>query len=501
MKTRQTARVLYTVLFTACFTPVLFAASIPPNWPQFRGPNASGVADGAKPPIHFGPTTHLRWKTAVPAGVSSPIVWGDRVFVTALAEDKLVTLAFDCTSGRELWRRVAPTDKIERCHGFSSPAASTPCTDGERVYAYFGSYGVIAYDFEGKEAWRRPFARLPIRYGTSTSPILAGGHLILQRDGNSADAQLIALAPMTGETVWESPRPTAGACYSTPMVWQHHDVEELIVQGKGRVAAYSLDGNGPKWWVRGWGYSAVTTPVAGDDMLFAGGAGLGDPTEPEDPLLNWDNLIRDYDANGDGQLAIAEIPASLVWHQRKEVPKGVPGSTLSMQVLFRGFVDRDKNKIATRAEWDADVAYATDKFNADRFVGIRPGGETDSTDSHVKWETTQGLSEMPSALFYRGRLHFIENGGKWSVVEPKTGKRLVDRERLGAGGQAVASPVAANGHIYVVNARGTVTVLRAGDTLDVVARNKLGERVRTTPAIAGDALYVRTAKHLWAFAD
>ncbi len=160
------------------------------------------MADGAKPPIHFGPTTHLRWKTAVPAGVSSPIVWGDRVFVTALAEDKLVTLAFDCTSGRELWRRVAPTDKIERCHGFSSPAASTPCTDGERVYAYFGSYGVIAYDFEGKEAWRRPFARLPIRYGTSTSPILAGGHLILQRDGNSADAQLIALAPMTGETVW-----------------------------------------------------------------------------------------------------------------------------------------------------------------------------------------------------------------------------------------------------------------------------------------------------------
>ncbi len=125
---------------------------------------------------------------------------------------------------------MAPAEKLESCHEFSSPAASTPCTDGERVYASFDSFGVLAYAFDGTELWRRAFERLPSEYGTATSPILAGGCLILQHDGNSTNAQLIALAPATGKTVWESLRPLAGSCYSTPMVWRHGGVEELIVQ-------------------------------------------------------------------------------------------------------------------------------------------------------------------------------------------------------------------------------------------------------------------------------
>ena len=106
---------------------------------------------------------------------------------------------------------------------------------------------------------------------------------------------------------------------------------------------------------------------------------------------------------------------------------------------------------------------------------------------------------MPSPLFYRGRVCFVRDGGMWTVLDPKTGKRLLDRERLGTGGQAVASPIAANGFIYTVNESGTFTVLRAGDTLDVAAVNRLGESVRCTPTIAGDTLYVRAAEHLWAF--
>ena len=102
-------------------------------------------------------------------------------------------------------------------------------------------------------------------------------------------------------------------------------------------------------------------------------------------------------------------------------------------------------------------------------------------------------------MFYRGRVHFLRDGGLWTVVDPKTGKHILDRERLGTGGQAVASPIAANGYIYTVNESGVFTVVRAGDTFDVVAVNKLGESVRSTPAIAGESLYVRTAGHLWAF--
>jgi outer membrane protein assembly factor BamB len=487
------------LIITAAVCCVAQLAAAAANWPQFRGPNASGIAEGAKPPVHFGATSNLLWKTAVPPGVSAPIVWGDRIFLTALASNQLTTLAYDARNGRELWRRVAPAEKIESCHEFSSPAASTPCTDGQRVYAYFGSFGLLAYDFAGKEIWRRPFERLPTQYGTATSPILAGGRLLLQRDGDNTNAQLIALAPDTGKTLWEAPRPLAGASYSTPMVWRHDGIEELLVQGKGRLAAYDLGGGAPKWWVRGWGFTAVTTPVAGDGLLFAGGSGLGDPTEPSDPLMNWNKLIADYDANKDGQLAIDEVPESLIWHIRKELPKEVPGNSFPMRNLLGWFIDENKDKIITKAEWDASEAFVKDKFNADRFVAIRPGGKDDSTETHVSWETTRGLSEMPSPLFYQGRVHFIRDGGLWTVIEPKTGRRILDRERLGIGGQVVASPIAANGYIYIVNEPGTFAVLRAGDRLEVAAVNKLGETVRSTPAIAGDKLFVRSKEHLWAF--
>lgn len=496
--TTPIARMRTVVICFFAFAGALCSAK--EHWPQFRGPNASGVAEDARPPLHFGPETNLLWKTAVPRGLSAPVVWGDRIFLTALENNQLITLAFNAGTGQELWRRVAPAEKIENCHSFSSPAASTPCTDGERVYAYFGSFGVLAYDFSGKEIWRRPFERLPSMYGTATSPILAGGQLILQRDGDSTNAQLIALAPATGKTVWESPRPLAGACYSTPMVWRHDGVEELMVQGKGRVAAYSLDGGEPRWWVKGWGFTAVTTPVAGDGMLFVGGSGLGDPSEPTDPIMTWGNLIT-YDANKDGQLALEEIPTDLTWHIRKEIPREVPGNSFPIRGMLGWFVDENKDKIITKAEWEASEAFTKDKFNADRFVAVRPGGKDDSTDTHVAWETTKGLSEMPSPLFYRGRVYFIRDGGMWTVTEPKTGKRLLDRERIGIGGQSVASPVAADGRIYVVNEPGTFAVLRAGDSLDVLAVNKLGESVRASPALVGDRLYVRSAEHLWAFGE
>ena len=499
MKKKRAVAALIAGMLCSCIQILMAAAPSSPTWPQFRGPNASGVADQGRPPINFGPGTNLQWRVSVPPGISAPVVWGNRIFLTALSSNQLITLAYDSSNGREVWRRAAPAKTIEHCHDFSSPAASTPCTDGQKVYAYFGSFGLLAYDFEGKEIWRHELERLPSQYGTATSPILANGQLILQRDGDSTNAQLLAIAPADGKTLWESPRPLVGACYSTPMVWQHDGIEELIVQGKGRLAAYDLRGGEPKWWVRGWGFSAVTTPVVGDGILFAGGSGMGDPAGPQDPLFDWKKLVADYDANKDGQLALGEVPESVVWQIRKEIPIDVPGNGFPMRNLLAAFVDADKNGKITQAEWDAMDAFSKDKFNADRFVAIRPGGRDDSTMTHVEWETTKGLSEMPSPLFYQGRLHFLRDGGLWTVVEPKTGRRLLDRERLGSGGQAIASPIAANGYIYTVNESGTFTVVRAGDTLNVVAINKLGESVRTTPAISGQSLYVRSSGHLWAF--
>ncbi len=189
----------------------------------------------------------------------------------------------------------------------------------------------------------------------------------------------------------------------------------------------------------------------------------------------------------------------MIYNYRKELPMETPANTITIRNVMRVFADSNHDDIVTKAEWDATTAYSKDKINADRFVAIRPVGNDDSTETHVAWETARGVSEMPSPLFYEGRIHFIRDGGLWSVLEAKTGKRLVDRERLGIGGQAVASPIAANGYIYVVSETGTFAVLRSGDLLEIVAVNKLDESVRSTPVVAGNTLYIRTADHLWAF--
>jgi outer membrane protein assembly factor BamB len=470
------------------------------DWPRFRGPNGSGVAQNAQPPIEFGPAKTVLWKSDVPRGLSSPIVTNNRVFLTALVDNQLVTFAYDAANGRELWRQVAPAETIEKTHEFSSPAAATPCTDGKHVFVYFNSYGALAYDLAGNEVWRNPLKTLPVRYGSASSPVLVGDLLIVQRDASSADAEILALDAATGEQRWSVPRPPGGGSHSTPMVWRHDGGEDLMVLGTGRLAALNPSDGQTRWWVNGWGFVAITTPIVAGDVLLAGGGGVGDPAEPRDPLFNWPKLIAEYDANKDGRLAIDEVPQSLGLHVRKEVPKEAPGNFMSLRSIMSSFMDRDNNKIISKLEWELTIAFMTDRQNADLLVAIRPGGKDDATKTHVAWETTRALPEMPSPLVYDNRLYLIRSGGLLSVIEPATGKRIADRHRLNAGGLYVASPVGANGHIYLVNDAGSFTVLRAGDTVDVVAQNDLNETVRATPAISGDTFFVRTEKHLWAFA-
>lgn len=472
------------------------------SWPQFRGPNGAGIAaDAARPPVAFGPEKNVRWKTAIPRGVSSPIVSGDRVFVTGVAEGAIVTLALDAKDGRELWRKALPAAKLETVHAFSSAAAATPCTDGERVYVYANSFGVVAYDFTGQELWRRPMPEQKVQHGAGNSPILAGGKLIVLRDGNNAESHLLALEPATGATAWDAPRPFARNSHATPMVWQHDGIEELIVKGRGRVAGYDLANGEIRWWVNGWGNAAIATAVVGDGLLFTGSRGLGDPSEPPPPELNWADLVAAHDANQDGVLALEEVPIEVKWHIRKEVPITAVGNTIGIRNLLRLYIDGNKDGKVTKEEWDTGMADTLSPQQRDRFVAIRPGGKGDVSETHVAWETTKGLNEMPSPLYYRGRVYVVADGGRMSVFRPTDGERLLDRQPLNAPGQYVGSPIAANGYVYVVSEAGTVVVLRAADTLEIAARNELGESVRSTPAIVGRTIYVRALERLWAFAE
>jgi outer membrane protein assembly factor BamB len=463
------------------------------QWPRFRGLNGAGVADADKPPTTFGASTSLLWKTPMAPGHSSPIIWNDHVFLTAIDNGVLTVVSLRRRDGTERWRRTVPVAALEKGHRFSNPAASTPTTDGQRVYVYFASYGLTAYDFDGKELWKMPLPAPPIGYGNATSPIVFDGKVILQRDGNSTQSELLAVDGATGAVAWRTARPLIREGWSTPIIWSRDGVDEIVTSGTGRVVGYSSNGE-ERWWAAGLTVAPITLPVVGDGLLFASATYAGSPSDPLD-IPQWDALVASYDADKDASLAVSEVPANEGIHLRKEVPKETPGAFLTFPVVLR-ITDANKNGIVTREEWDASLAFL--KNNEDNLLAVRPGGSGNAA-SFVVWRANRGIGEMPSPLFYRGRLYFVKNGGMLTSYAPDSGKVVLDRQRIGTPGLYVASPIAADGRIYTASESGVVVVVRAGDTLDVLARNDLGESITATPAIAGNALYVRTAAHLWAF--
>jgi outer membrane protein assembly factor BamB len=465
------------------------------QWPRFRGPNGSGVSETDKPPTTFGPSSNRLWQAVVPPGHASPSIWNDYIFMTGVENNTLVVIALRRRDGTLLWRQHAPSDQLEKVHPFSSPAASTPATDGERVYTYFGSYGLLAYDFTGKEVWRKPLPAPPTQFGAATSPIAFDGKVILQLDGNDGRSELLAFDARTGDPIWRAPRPLLREGWSTPIVWTHDGRDEIITVGSNRLTAYSAADGTERWWMEGLTMQPITGAVLGEGMLFASATYAGSQSDPLD-VPRWETLVERYDANKDAMLALTEMPREEGVHLRKEVPKETPGNFVSWPQAL-AMTDGNKDGVVTKAEWDAFSAFL--RRNEDNVLAIRPGGSGDSSSSHLAWKASRGISEMPSPLFYRGRLYFVRNGGMVTSYTPESGRLVLDRQRLGTLGQYVASPVAADGRIYAASETGTIVVFRAGDTLEVLARNDLGESITATPAIADHKLYVRTAKHLWAF--
>jgi outer membrane protein assembly factor BamB len=489
-------------IFASALSTALAAGRPPSQWPQFRGPNGCGIALDDKPaPVAFGPGTNRLWQTELPPGHSSPCIWGNRIFLTGYDETaaNVETLCLDRVTGNILWRTPAPKmEKEKELHSFSSPASSTPAPDGQRVYVYFGAYGAVAYDFTGKEVWTRPLATPPTKYGTASSPIVYGGLVLLQRDGNSTNSQLLALASKTGRTTWQADRPLNEESFSTPMVWQHDGIEELVTVGNGRLDSYDMREGKELWWTPGLTFEPIAVAVAGDGLLFAGSSGTGSQSEPID-LPNWEGLLKQFDRNGDGQLSKDEVPGDAAIQLRKEIPKETPGNMLSYQLLLFGFFDANKDGIFTKDEWQALEQFAIK--NQNNVLAIRPGGRGNISTTHVQWKGSRGISEMPSPLFYRGRLYFVKDGGMLTSYDAKSGQVLMDRERLGAASQYVASLVASGGNLYAASVPGKVTVIKAGDTLDVLAVNDLKEGITATPAVVDGKIYIRTAKHLYAFGE
>jgi outer membrane protein assembly factor BamB len=447
------------------------------NWPQFRGPNASGLAKDADPPVRIGPSKGVLWRVEVPWSPSSPCVWGDRIFLTTYEDGALETRCYNRGDGKQMWSGRVMPEKLEVFHGSEgSPAAATPATDGPRVVSYFGSFGLICYDLRGKELWRHP---LPLAvsggsFGSGTSPIIAGKRVLLNRDQDQ-NSSLLAVDLATGKTIWETERPDAGGSFGTPILWKNNGVEEIVMPGSVRLKGYDLKTGRERWMLEGVTAFVCTTPVSGDGLLFFA---AWSPGKGDFPFKNWAGFLQTYDKNGDGVVSLDEID-----------PKN--------RDFIRAFDANHDGKI-TESDLDARMAHSAKAQNV--LVAVRPGGTGDISATHVAWKATRGLPYVPSPLFYERRLYLVKDGGMMSSFDAKTGEAFYSQERLNATGSYYSSPVAAAGRIYVASVNGKLTVVKAGgEKPEVLHQADFGERIFATPALVGDKLYLRTASALWAF--
>ena len=443
------------------------------RWPQFRGPNGSGVGS-TDFPTHFGPNSNVVWKTAMAPGHSSPCLWDGRIFLTGFEDGKLETLCLSQQDGRLLWSRRVEPGNIERGAQLSNPATATPATDGTRVVVYFGAFGLLAYDFDGRELWRKPLLVPVTQHGAGTSPVLAGDLLILNCD-QDVGSYLLAVNKLDGRTVWETKRPTFHRGFATPLPWPAEKPEEIIVPGTLRLVAYSLTDGTERWSVRGLPNEMVASPVTADGLIYVSGwthgSGVG-------RMPAFDKLLEQGDLNHDGKLTREEAP----------------GGPAKQHFVY---IDADKDGLVTREEYAAMARIFDESKNV--ALAVRPGGRGDVTETHVVWRATRGLPYVPSPLHYQSRIYLVKNGGLASCFDAQTGRVLYQEERLGALGDYYSSPVAAAGKICAASQLGVVVVYRAGETLEVLARNSLDEPIIATPAIVEGKLYVRTKSRLYAF--
>jgi len=418
------------------------------NWPQFRGPSASGIGTGSPPTDWNGESgKNVLWKTAIPGlGHSSPVIWGDRIFVTSAvpaAGESLLKVGLygdiepvkgegaqsfkvyclDRNSGKIIWERTASSGqpKIMR-HPKSTHANPTPATDGKHLVVFFGSEGLFTYDLDGKLLWKKDFGKLDAgfymvpdaQWGFASSPIIHQDMVIIQADVQK-DSFLAALDVSSGKELWRTPRndvPTFGTPAVIPYTAHGAAGLQVVVNGWKHIGGYDLKTGKELWRLTGGGDIPVPTPVFQDGLAVVTNAhGSGRPIY----------AIR-TDASGD--------------------------------------ITKDRASIA--------------------------------------WSHDRAGNYMQTPLLDGGLAYFCFDTGVLSVYQLSNGQQLY-QQRLGGGTSGyTSSPVAADGRLFVTNEDGHTFVLSMGREYKLLSENELGETVMATPAISNGVLYIRGGKHLFA---
>jgi outer membrane protein assembly factor BamB len=431
--------------FALLMSLALATVAVADNWPRFRGPNADGVAeDNPALPERWDRRQNVDWVVNLPGqGCSSPIVWGDRVFVTSVVADHRnikpkkglyqgkgvrspakgihhwMVHCFDLNTGKQLWKHEAHTGRpqVPR-HPKSSYAAETPTTDGKRLYVLFGDVGFYCYSMDGDPIWSRPIVPKETfyNYGAASSPVVHEDQLFLVYD-NMEESWIASLDSETGERLWLTPREETHS-WSTPFVWQNELRTEVVVPGKHRNRSYSLDGK----------------------------------------------LLWEFD----GQMSNLVIPSPFAAHGLCYIGSGYVG-------------DSHRPTFAVRPGASGDIT-----------------PEGDFTDSEfIEWYQGTSSAYNTSQIVYGDYLYTLYDQGFLTCHNAKTGEKVYGKKRFSPSGSFTASPWAYNGKLYCLSEDGLTYVLSAGPRFEVVRTNALGELCLATPAIAGDRLLARTASKLY----
>ena len=418
--------------------PVATAAA--ENWAQWRGPGGQGVSADTQAPTEWAPGKNIVWKAELPGtGMSSPIVWGDRIYLTAVIEGDAVpgqravkhrqgqeqdwihpdsvaadkkhtfkVVALDASSGKILWDRTAYEGTVfDARHRRSSFAGPTPVTDGVMVYAYFGPEGLYAYDAKGNLAWKSvtPFATLGL--GTGTSPVLYENLVIIQRDEDNGErSALVAYDKKSGKEVWNTKR-TVEISWSTPVLVQSGGHTELVTNGNELVIAYDPATGKELWRTTGVQSNAIHTPLVGHELVI--------------------------------------------------VTAGYP---------------------------------------VKKVIALRPGAVAEK--ERVAWEYSRGTGYVISNILYGDYLYLFTDNGIVTCLDPKTGTIKYEGGRIPVPARFMGSPVAFGGMVAMTSEEGDTFMLKAGPTHEIVRTNSIAESVYSSPAIANGRVYIRSDKHLFA---
>ncbi|HVL68617.1 MAG TPA: PQQ-binding-like beta-propeller repeat protein [Vicinamibacterales bacterium] len=444
------------------------------QWPQFRGPNGAGVGDGAGYPVEFSPAKNVAWKAAVPFGRSSPVIAGRTLYATGRDGDRLLTLAIAADSGRELWRRGVRRERTMEMYRANDPASPTPAADGDGVVSFFAEYGLVAYAADGAVRWTHAMGPFVNFYGMSASPIIADG-LVVQLIDQLKGSYLIALDRASGQVRWKVDRPEATIGYATPIVFRPPSGRpELVAIGTTRLDSYDLETGAIRWWMPLGSSGSMGVALAQGDTLWMSTLGHDEPGLPA-----WRSALATFDADANGRLT----PAELMKH--KELGEHF------------GWIDTDDDRVITEQEWNVARSLGMGSWGT---VAIRPADARGQLPAAaVTWRMQKNVPYVPAPLLYRDVLYMVKTGGIVTTLDAATGRLLKEGRATGALGEYYASPVAADGKVYIANRDGQVSVLEAGAEWKLLRVNDLGEEIEATPALAGGRVYVRTKDNIYCF--